>query len=165
MTTQEPADSSETNNMDEENTAPVFDATSSQAGDEKPVAEPDSPRRSSWKASVDGWDRLVAATFNREMKLRESDRTTGMLLILSVLAIISLFPFPSARGFILIVLDLLFLFIIMLYLSNRLGLITAFSERQTAIFGQIILGFVSLAVIMTLNVCAFIGLAANSIMR
>ena len=136
------------------------DAQTESSNDEH-IVDIEGLRRSSWSSSIEAIGKLVTVAASKDLQLRESDRTTSILLLLALLAVASLIPFPGARNAILIVVDALFGLIIALYLGNRLGLLTTFTDRQTAIVAQIIIGFVALSVFLVFNSIAFVGMIAN----
>ncbi len=159
---------SESSDTDKPESVPAgADATISNSDDhahsdsDADIVDIEGLRRSSWSSSTEAIGKLFRVAASKDLQLRESDRTTSILLLLALLAVASLIPFPGARNAILIVVDVIFGLIIGLYLGNRLGLLTTFTDRQTAIVAQIIIGFVALSVFLVFNSIAFVGVIAN----
>jgi hypothetical protein len=123
-------------------------------------------RRSSWESSLAAIAYINELARQPELKMRQSDRVTALSLFLATLATILclLLHKLNGLGFQLMVLCDFFLGIsLIIYVCNRLGILTALPPRQAALTWQLIQAFAFVGVFITVNLALILSLILSSI--
>ncbi len=118
-------------------------------------------RRSTWRASMDALTYLHGLSKKPELKIRQSDRITGAALIVSTTASISCLLLHKLDGFNLQLMGLCDFFLgvsLIVYVCNRLGVLTALPPRQAVLTWQLIQAFTFVGVFITVNAAIFLSL-------
>lgn len=112
-----------------------------------------SQRRSRWLSSWAALKYINSLYKTDEVKVRESDKTTNLLLSLAILGIAVLIfcPIALARGPLALVCDLLFAATVISYIANRLGILSTLSPRQAVLVWEVCIGMAIFAVLIAVN--------------
>ena len=123
-------------------------------------------RRSSWQASMAAIAYLNKLNRQPHLKIRQSDRITAISLMLASLATILclLLHKPNGLSYQLMVLCDFFLGLtLIIYVGNRLGILTALPPRQASLVWQLLKSFAFVGVFITVNLALILSLILSSI--
>jgi hypothetical protein len=115
---------------------------------------------SSWAALL----HIRSAICSKELKIRHIDRVSDVMLICGIVYAIAVLLFPALASSWLGVADLAFGITFYFYITQRLGIITTFSVRQTVLIAELLFCMTLLGMYIAINIGAiypwlrFVGL-------
>ncbi len=146
--------------MDAAQTTPATEPGAAPAAGTE-VKAPGFQRRPPWKSTLDAMTYIQKISKSEEINIRNTDRITSItLLTSSILAILSmvLAPISDFRPLAITICDILFGVTLVLYSTNRFGILTALSPRQALITWELIVAAGFIGTYLTLNFGAIIAL-------
>lgn len=123
-------------------------------------------RRSGWQSSIAAVSYINELSKQPELRIRQSDRITGISLILATLATVLCLVLHKLSGisFQLMLLCDFFLGIsLTIYVCNRLGILTALPPRQASLTWQLLQAFAFVGVFITVNLAIILSFILSSI--
>jgi hypothetical protein len=131
-------------------------------------------RRSRWQSSLAALRYVSSVSQDSEVKVRDSDKATGMALLVVCLATFVLLLFPlmsstwpqlaplepvmvSQQLPFLFICDILVGAVLLFYVANRFGIVTTLTPRQAVLTWQLMLGTALLGIHMAINLAILIG--------
>jgi hypothetical protein len=150
--------------MDEENKEageqhPTIEADDSTAG--IAAKPPAFQRRPPWKSTLDAMAYVQKISKSEDINIRNTDRITSIILLVSsILAILSmvLAPISDFRPLAITMCDILFGVTLIVYSTNRFGILTALTPRQALITWELVVAAGFMGTYLTLNFGAIIAL-------
>jgi hypothetical protein len=138
-------------------------------GDASPVSQGENitsggshaQRRSQWQASLDALAYINSLNKKSELKIRDSDHITALALFCASLATVLCLLLHKLSGLNLqltLLCDLFLGIALIVYVSNRLGILTAMGPRQALLTWQLIKAFSFVGVFITLNLAIILSL-------
>jgi hypothetical protein len=119
-------------------------------------------RRSRWQSSLAALRYIDTISKDNEVQLRDTDRATSLaLLVVCVVAFVSLLipQLEPHRLPLVLSADVLVGVGLMMYVSNRFGIVTTLTPRQAILVWQLMLGASLLGIFLCLNLgllCTFL---------
>ncbi len=126
----------------------------------KDKSKTNGPRRSQWRSSWDALVYIISVSRQPELKIRETDRITGLAVLLAAVATILclLLHKWSGLGLQLTLLCDFFLGLsLIIYVFNRLGILTGMTPRQAILTWQLIRAFCFVGVFITINLALILS--------
>jgi hypothetical protein len=123
-------------------------------------------RRSGWQSSIAAVAYINELAKQPELQIRHSDRITAISLLLATLATVLCLLLHKLSGisFQLMILCDFFLGVsLIIYVCNRLGILTALPPRQASLTWQLLQAFTFVGVFLTVNLALVLTLILSSI--
>jgi len=111
-------------------------------------------RRNSWDSSIDALAYIYGLLRKPELQIRQSDRITGFALLLATTGTILCLLLRNMTGLNLKIMMLCDFFLgvsLIIYVFNRLGILTALPPRQALLTWQLIQAFTYVGVFIAIN--------------
>ena len=118
-------------------------------------------RRSSWQASLAAISYINELGKQPELKIRHSDRITGISVFVATLASVLCLVLNKTSGLsyeLLLICDFFLGVSLSIYVCNRLGIFTALPPRQAALTWQLMQAFTFVGVFITINLVILVTL-------
>jgi hypothetical protein len=122
-------------------------------------------RRSRWASSKEAINQIIAAFGSNDVRVRQSDRVTSILLYCSIAAGTVFFLYPSQFAPMVWLCDILFATTIIFYIAQRLGIFSTFNQRQTLLAAELMFGLAVLGVLLAFNVAAILSCAKEVVIN
>ncbi len=122
-------------------------------------------RRSRWRSSLDALAYISSLAKKPELKIRDSDRVTGLAVLLSSLAVVLCLLLHNLSGLTLeltLLCDFFLGISLMIYVFNRLGILTAMGPRQAFLTWQLIKAFAYVGIFLAINITIILSLVLAS---
>lgn len=116
-------------------------------------------RRSRWISSLAALRYVSSVSNDNEIKVRDSDRATTIALLVCCVAALSSLVIPQLeqhRHAFVLAADVLVGLALLMYVSNRFGIVTTFAPRQALLTWQLMLGSSLLGIFLTINLALII---------
>jgi len=123
-------------------------------------------RRSRWQSSLAAINYLSSISKNEELKVRVSDRVTGIALMMtSIITVLCLVLRPASplRLAIMVLCDFFLAITLAFYIINRLGILTTLAPRQAILILQLLKAFTFIGVFLTINLAILVSLALSNV--
>lgn len=111
-------------------------------------------RRSQWRSSLDALAYINHLSRQPQLKIRDTDRTTGLAVLLASIATILCLLLHQLSGVSLqltLLCDFFLGISLIIYVFNRLGILTGMTPRQAMLAWQLIKAFCFVGVFVTVN--------------
>jgi hypothetical protein len=122
-------------------------------------------RRSQWRSSLDALTYIGHLSRQPELKTRDTDRITGIAVLLASLATILcllLHQFSGVGLQLTLLCDFFLGLSLIIYVFNRLGILTGMTPRQAILAWQLIRAFCFVGVFITINLALILSFAINA---
>ncbi len=143
------------------------ESQSIQSTDDNPKSsDPPFKRRSRWKSSLDALGYMYELSQKPELKIRESDRVTGVALLIATPSAILCLVLHKLSGVSLQIMLLSDFFLgvaLIIYVMNRLGILTALPPRQALLTWQLIQAFTYVGIFIAVNTAIIMSLILSSL--
>src|SRR5262249_14430972 len=106
---------------------------------------------------VSSWDALkhISSALNStELRLRHRDKLTNVMLVFAIVYAICAYMFPEQAHSMIKIVDVLFGVTFFLYITQRLGIITSFNERQTVLVAELLFCMILVGMYIAVNIGA-----------
>jgi len=131
---------------------------------EKETTEPSDPlknRRPAWRSSMAAFQYVSALKKDEEVRIRDSDRSSGLFLLLScAITLLAMFIPGLAPGRLplMVLSDVIVGVMLSIYMINRFGILSTMNKRQALLASQLLIGMAFLGVFIALNIAAIIAM-------
>jgi hypothetical protein len=123
-------------------------------------------RRSSWEASLAAVSYINSVTKQPQFNIRQSDKITALSLILATLATVLCLLLHKPTGLSMQLMAMCDFFLgvsLVIYVCNRLGIITSLHPRQASLIWQLMKAFAFVGVFITFNLAIALSLILSSV--
>ena len=123
-------------------------------------------RRSSWQASLAAIKYIGQVKKQPKLNIRQSDKITGLSVVLATVATILclLLHKPNGLSYQLTILcDFYLGTSLIIYVCNRLGILTALTPRQAVLVWQLLVSFAFVGIFIAVNLALVLSLILSSL--
>lgn len=143
--------------MDEIETEAPAQENTEEVRDEAPavVSSGIEKRRSRWHTSYLAIQHISASVMDPQVKVRQADRVTSYMLVCCLLFGVLYILFPEYDSSIEVIGSVFAGVALVFYISQRLGILTICTPRQTVLLTELMLGTLLLGIYIAANYFAF----------
>ncbi|MBS2004665.1 MAG: hypothetical protein U0103_27960 [Candidatus Obscuribacterales bacterium] len=128
----------------------------SETVDDTQKVKPKTSRSSRWSTSGEALQHIAKAFSNTKLKVRTADKVTlGLLLASTVMAVVVVL-FPQFAYTTALLCDIFFALTIIFFITQRLGIVTTFNDKQTVFATELMFGFLIAGIFIVINLTVFV---------
>jgi hypothetical protein len=121
---------------------------------QNPELNPASRRRNRLVSSWAAVQLIYSAFANKELKIRQRDKVSDVMLTFAIIYGIAIFLFPVQAHPWVGIADLVFGITFLLYFTQRFGIITTFNERQALLVAELLFCMLLIGIYIAVNIGA-----------
>ncbi len=128
----------------------------SETVDETQNVKAKTSRASRWSTSAEAIHHISKAFSSTKLKVRMADKVTLALLGVSGLMAVAIVLFPDFASMTAIVCDVFFALTIIFFITQRLGIVTTFDDKQTVFATELMFGFLISGIFIVINLTVYV---------
>lgn len=128
----------------------------SETVDETQEVKAKTSRASRWSTSAEAIQHISKAFSSTKLKVRMADKVTLVLLGVSGLMAVAIVMFPEMASMAAIACDVFFALTIVFFITQRLGIMTTFDDKQTVFATELMFGSLIAGIFIVINLTVYV---------